>query len=1168
MDNNAMLMSKVTLDDKYSLEQGQVFMTGVQALVRLPLVQARRDRAMGLNTGGFISGYRGSPLGGYDQELWRARKHLDASNVIFHPGINEDLAATAVWGTQHVGVRSQSKLDGVFGLWYGKGPGVDRSMDVLRHANAAGTTKHGGVLCISGDDHGAKSSTIPHQTDHNFMAAYMPFLYPASVQEYVEYGLLGIAMSRFTGTWVGFKATADTAESAGTVLLAPEMRDIIIPEDFELPEGGLGIRLNDVWREQDWRLQRYKGYAAQAFARANKIDRIIWDSPNPKLGIISTGKSYADVMQAMDELGIDEERAADIGLRLYKVGMPWPLEQEGARHFCEGLEEILVVEEKREFIEHQLKWQLYNWRDQVRPRVVGKFDESGNWLLPAENELTVGQIAHVIAARINKLHTSERIKEKLYYFSERAKRRDGYEPPIIRKPYFCSGCPHNTSTKVPEGSTALAGIGCHIMAMWMDRETDVFTQMGGEGVTWVGEAPFSEDNHVFVNLGDGTYFHSGILAIRQAVAGNVNVTYKILYNDAVAMTGGQHVDGQLTVPQIAEQLQAERVKKIVLVSDDVEKYDDPKAEKMPAGIELFHRDDLEKVQRDLREEKGVTAIIYDQTCAAEKRRRRKRGQFPDPAKRAFINDLVCEGCGDCSDQSNCVSIEPLETEWGRKRQVNQSTCNKDYSCVKGFCPSFVTVHGGDVRKPEKVDGADIFSQIPLPQVPELTGDYNILVTGIGGTGVLTIGAILGMAAHLEGHASRMADMTGLAQKGGAVLSHVRVAPTPEHLRSPKIVTGGANLLLACDSIVAAGPAAVDLLHKEHSAAVVNSHVTPVADFVRNRNIDFRERQIERAIRGTTLKSKTDFMPATELATTLMGDAIATNMFVLGFAWQKGLVPISLDAIEQAIRLNGVAIDFNLDTFNWGRLMAHDPEIVIEKARLSNPAIDPAPLAKTLDEIISKREAFLVDYQDKAYAQRYSDFVAKVRKAEAGLGFEGTQLSEAVARNYFKLLAYKDEYEVARLYTTGDFKKKLEGQFTNVAKLKFHLAPPLLSKTDPVTGRPKKMTFPGWFIWPAFKLMARMKSLRGTALDIFGKTEERRMERQMIEDYEALITRLLGEMTTQTHEIIVKIAALPDRIRGFGPVKEASVKRIAAEREELLAQLTQSQEGQNSNEAAA
>lgn len=1145
-----MHMSKVTLNDKYLLERGQVFMTGIQALVRLPLVQARRDKEAGLNTGGFISGYRGSPLGGYDQELWRAKKYLADNNIVFHPGINEDLAATAVWGTQHVGLRDGAKVDGVFGIWYGKGPGVDRTMDVLRHANAAGTTKHGGVLCISGDDHGAKSSTLPHQTDHNFMAAFMPFLYPASVQEYVEYGLLGIAMSRFTGTWVGFKATADTAESSGTVTLAGEHRDIIIPE-FAVPEGGLGIRLNDVWREQDWRLQRYKGFAAQAFARANKIDQVIWDSPNPKLGIISTGKSYADVMQAMDELGIDEERAAAIGLRLYKVGMPWPLEPEGARHFCEGLEEILVVEEKREFIEHQLKWQLYNWKEDVRPRVVGKYDEKGDWLLPAENELTVGQIAHVIAARINQLHTSERIKERLYYFSERAKRMESYAPPILRKPYFCSGCPHNTSTKVPEGSRGLAGIGCHIMAMWMDRDTDVFTQMGGEGVTWVGESPFVNDKHVFANLGDGTYFHSGLLAIRQSVAGNVNITYKILYNDAVAMTGGQHVDGQLTVPQIAEQLKAEHVAKIVVVSDDVEKYNDPKAEKLPAGIEVHHRDELDRIQREFREEKGVTAIIYDQTCAAEKRRRRKRGQYPDPAKRAFINDLVCEGCGDCSDQSNCVSVEPLETEWGRKRLINQSTCNKDYSCVKGFCPSFVTVYGGDVKKPEKVDGADVFTNLPEPQVPELTDDYNILVTGIGGTGVLTIGAILGMAAHIEGHASRMADMTGLAQKGGAVLSHVRIAPTPEHLRSPKIVTGGANLLLACDSVVAAGQAAVDLLHKERSAAVVNSHVTPVADFVRNRNIDFREKQIEKAIRSTTKADESNFIPATEVATTLMGDAIATNMFVLGYAWQKGLVPISRAAIEEAIRLNGVAVKFNLDTFNWGRLMAHDASVVVEKVRLANPAIDPAPLAKTVDELVAKRVPFLTDYQDAAYAQRYKALVDKVRTAEAAIDPDSTALAEAVARYYFKLLAYKDEYEVARLYTTGDFKKKLEGQFENVKKLKFHMAPPLLSKPDPVTGRPKKMVLPGWFVWPAFKVMARMKGLRGGAFDIFGKTEERRKERQMIKDYEALIEKLLGGLNKDNLSIAIDLARLPDRIRGFGPIKEKSIEVVENDKAELL-----------------
>ncbi|MFZ5609745.1 MAG: indolepyruvate ferredoxin oxidoreductase family protein [Pseudomonadota bacterium] len=1146
-----MRMGKVTLDDKYMLERGQAFMTGIQALVRLPLVQARRDRAAGLNTAGFISGYRGSPLGGYDQELWRAKKHLDAHNIVFKPGINEDLAATALWGTQHVGLRPGAKVDGVFGIWYGKGPGVDRTMDVLRHANAAGTTKHGGVLCVAGDDHGAKSSTLPHQTDHNFMAAFMPFLYPASVQDYVEYGLLGLAMSRFAGAWVGFKATADTAESSGTVSLAPEQREIILPE-FAMPEGGLGIRLGDVWREQDWRLQRYKGFAAQAFARANRIDRVIWDSPDPKLGIISTGKSYADVMQAMDELGIDEERAAAIGLRLYKVGMPWPLEPEGARHFCEGLEEVLVVEEKREFIEHQLKWQLYNWKENVRPRVVGKYDEKGEWLLPAENELTVGQIAHVIAARINKLHTSERIKERLYYFSERAKRRESYVPPILRKPYFCSGCPHNTSTKVPEGSRGLAGIGCHIMAMWMDRETDVFTQMGGEGVTWVGEAPFVADSHVFANLGDGTYFHSGLLAIRQAVAGDVNITYKILYNDAVAMTGGQHVDGQLSVPQIAEQLLAERVKTVVVVSDDVEKYKDPKAARLPAGVAVHHRDELERIQRDLRQRPGVSAIIYDQTCAAEKRRRRKRGTYPDPATRVFINDLVCEGCGDCSDQSNCVSVEPLETEWGRKRVINQSTCNKDYSCVKGFCPSFVTVHGGDVRKPGAVDAGDVLASLPEPEVAALGEDYNILVTGIGGTGVLTIGAILGMAAHIEGHASRIADMTGLAQKGGAVLSHVRIGRSAEHLRSPKIVTGGADLLLACDSVVAAGQAAIDLLHKERSAAIVNSHITPVADFVRNRNLDFREHQVEKAIRATSLKDATHFIPATEVATTLMGDAIATNMFVLGYAWQKGLVPLSRAAIEEAIKLNGVAVAFNLDTFHWGRLMAHDPAAVRAKLREGDALAEAAPPATALEDIVARRVDFLTAYQNAAYGARYKALAARVHAAEQAIDAASHALAEAVARSYFKLLAYKDEYEVARLYTSGEFKRKLDAQFAGVAKLKFHLSPPLLAKHDPVTGRPRKMVFPGWLIWPAFKLLARLKGLRGTAFDIFGKTVERRMERRLVAEYEAVIEQLLAGLAKDNLALAVEIARLPDMIRGFGPVKAANVEAALARQAELLA----------------
>lgn len=1136
----------ISLADKYELEHGRVFMSGIQALVRLPLVQRRRDAIAGLKTAGFISGYRGSPLGSYDQELWKAKKLLAANNVEFLPGINEDLAATAVWGSQQVGLRPGATVDGVFGIWYGKGPGLDRSMDVLKHANAAGTSPHGGVLAIVGDDHGAKSSTLPHQSDHNFKAAFMPFLYPASVHEYVEYGLLGIAMSRFSGLWVGLKATADTVETSATVDLENEWRDIIIP-NFEMPEGGLHIRLSDVWREEDSRLQLYKGFAALAFAKANKIDKVVWDSPKPRFGIISTGKSYADVLQALAELGIDEKVAADIGLRLYKVGMPWPLEPDGVRQFCEGLEEVLIVEEKREFIEHQVKWQLYNWDEKVRPRVVGKQDEAEKWLLHPDNELTPGEIAHVIASRLSRIHSTDHIRERLTFFAAREEAKKTYSAPVQRKPYFCSGCPHNTSTKVPEGSRALAGIGCHIMALWMDRKTETFTQMGGEGVTWVGEAPFTKEHHVFVNLGDGTYFHSGILAIRQAVAAKVNITYKILYNDAVAMTGGQHVDGELTVPEIIQQLQGESVKKIVVVADDLERYANMN---LPADVSLHHRDEMEKIQKEFRDIPGCTVIIYDQTCAAEKRRRRKRGLYPDPDKRVMINSAVCEGCGDCSVQSNCVSVEPLETEYGRKRTINQSSCNKDFSCLKGFCPSFVTVEGPVIATPALPKETDFAASVPHPKVPALEADYNIFITGIGGTGVLTISALLGIAAHIEGKASTTADMAGLAQKGGAVYGHIRLGATNEQLLSPRIITGGADLLLACDSVVAAGPVTQDLLNPARTMAVVNSAIAPVADFVRNRDLDFKTAQVERSIRQTVRQDASDFIPAEKIATAVMGDSIATNMMMLGFAWQRGWLPLSFDSLDAAIQLNGVAVPFNRRAFALGRLLAHDPEAVTKLiAEARGPVTE--PIAQTLDEIVEKRIKELTSYQNANYAEGYRALVSKVRAAEVKVAPGSEAFATAVARNAFKLMAYKDEYEVARLYTDSRFDAALKGQFKQHKRLKFHLAPPLLSRIDPNSGRPKKMEFGPWVL-SVFKVLAKLKGLRGTTLDIFGRTAERRMERQLRDEYLQTIDHLLSNLTQDRLALAIEIAALPDAIRGFGPIKEASVQLTQKRCAELMA----------------
>ena len=1124
----------VSLDDKYRFTEGRVFMSGVQALVRLPLVQQARDKAAGFNTGGFISGYRGSPLGTYDQELWRAKKMLAERNIVFVPGVNEELGATAVWGSQHVGMRPGATVDGVFGIWYGKGPGLDRAMDVLKHANAAGTSPHGGVLAIVGDDHGAKSSTLPHQSDHNFQAAFVPFLSPSSVHEFVEYGLLGLAMSRFAGTWVGFKATADTVETSATVDLANEQRRIIIP-DFDFPTGGVHIRGGDIWREEDTRLQRFKGFAAMAFAKANGIDRVVFDTPRPRFGIVTTGKAFADTMEALDELGIDARVAADIGLRVYKVGMPWPLEPDGMRHFAEGLEEVLVIEEKREFIEHQLKWQLYNWRSDVRPRVVGKQDESGNWLLSPDNELTPGVIAHVIANRIQKYHDTDRIRETLRFFSDQDAKSAAFVTPIKRTPYFCSGCPHNTSTKPPEGGRALAGIGCHIMALWMDR-AETFTQMGGEGVTWVGEAPFTTEKHVFANLGDGTYFHSGLLAIRQSIAAQVNITYKILYNDAVAMTGGQKHDGELSVDQIAAQMVAENARKVVVLTEDLARY---KGVALPASVRLLDRSALPEIQDEFAATPGCTVIIFDQTCAAEKRRRRKRKTMVDPDRRIFINPAVCEGCGDCSVQSNCVSVEPLETEFGRKRRINQSSCNKDYSCVKGFCPSFVTIDEAAVKK-SKVDF--VAGDLPEPTIPTAGHGYNIMVTGIGGTGVLTVSALLGTAGHLEGRASTTADMAGLAQKGGAVYSHVRLAATNADLLSPRIIAGGADLVLACDAVVAADKPTQTLMIPNRTAVVANADIAPTAEFVRNRDLDFRSAQVEKVIRGASNPNACDFIAADTVAVAVMGDAIAANIIVLGYAWQKGLIPLQRASLESAIELNGVAVDFNKRAFALGRLLAARPDKV-EALVTAARGPQPDPPATSLDVVIARRVADLTAYQDADYAARYAALVVRARAA-------GDDLGDAVARSLFKLMAYKDEYEVARLYSDGRFRTAYDAQFSG-GKPRLLLAPPLISRTDPATGRPKKISFGPW-IFTAFKLLARMKGLRGTAFDVFGYSAERRDERADIASYAAEVERLLAEGTSANRSLALAIARLPMDVRGFGPVKDKARAEVARRRAALWA----------------
>ena len=1148
------------LESKYTREEGRIYLSGVQALVRLPLMQQMRDRAAGINTAGFISGYRGSPLGGFDLELWRARKHLQSSGIEFTPGLNEDLGATMVWGSQQTNLFQGAKYDGVFSMWYGKGPGVDRCGDVFKHGNAAGSSKLGGVLALAADDHACRSSTLPHGSEGEFESAMMPVLNPAGVQDILDMGLLGWAMSRYTGRWIGFKTIAETVESSASVNVNPHQLDIVLPSDFELPAGGLNIRWPDPPLDQEMRLHQYAVKAAQAFARANHIDKVVVDSPKARLGIVTTGKSYLDVLQALEYLGIDRNVAADIGIRVYKVGMTWPLEPLGIREFARGLDDIIVVEEKRSFVERQMKEYMYNWEHEKRPSIVGKYDEDENWVLPSTNELTPARIARVIAARVQRFFQSEAMDNRLKWIAAKEKELAAPRANFPRVPHYCAGCPHNSSTVVPEGSRALGGIGCHYMVTWMDRKTDTFTHMGGEGVTWSGQAPFTDEKHVFQNLGDGTYFHSGSLAIRQSIAAKVNITYKILYNDAVAMTGGQPVDGTLTVPDIAHQVRSEGVQVIVVLSDDIEKWSDKSI--FPSGVEFYDRSELDAQQKRLREVPGTSVLIFDQTCAAEKRRRRKRGKMPDPAKRTAINSLVCEGCGDCGVKSNCVAVLPKETEYGRKREIDQSNCNKDFSCVKGFCPSFVTIKGGGLRKRKGTGNKELLANLPEPQFrSNLDQPWNILITGVGGTGVVTIGALLGMAAHLEHKGASVLDQTGLAQKGGAVTTHVRVAAKPSDIHAVRIAAGEADLVLGCDMVVVNDYWALSKIRADRTEVVINDYQAMPGPFTRMPDMQFPAAGIVDAIRTALGGREPLQVPATEVATALLGDAIGSNLFMLGVAWQRGLVPVGFDAIMRAIELNGAAIEMNKTAFAWGRLAAIKPEAVLEAAGLADEpaavgaasaasAFDDETLSGSLDEMIDRRVKFLTDYQDKAYAGRYVALVDKVRQAEARKAPGSTKLTEAVARYYFKLMAYKDEYEVARLYTASDFRKRIEQQFEGDYKIHFNLAPPLFAKRD-ADGHLVKKEFGPW-MFTAFKLLAKLKGLRGGAFDIFGKTEERRMERQLIVDYAKQVDELLAGLDGDNVDLAIQIASVPEQIRGYGHVKEAHLAKAMGLQKELLA----------------
>ncbi len=1142
--------SAVSLDDKFALDETRQLLTGTQAIVRLMLTQRARDVKAGLNTAGYVTGYRGSPIATLEAAFLRAKHILEPNHIKFMAGLNEDLAATALWGSQQAELRGEGRYDGVFGVWYGKGPGVDRTGDVFRHANHAGTSKHGGVLALMGDDHTCESSTSAHQSEFAFLDAMIPVLNPGGVQEILDYGLYGFALSRFAGVWVGLKCVKDNIEATATVDGRIDRVQIKIPEDLVMPPGGLNIRLGDQALAKEARLHDHKRAAILAFARANKLDRIITSGGgNPKIGIITCGKSYLDVRQALDELGIDEVKANALGIRIYKVGMTWPLEPEGVKRFAEGLDLILVVEEKRSLIETQVKEQLYDFP--VRPRVLGKKDENEQWLFPAKGALDPTDIAISIGERLIRYGAGDDVKAHVADLKRLKGNRPMTGEAATRIPYFCPGCPHNTSTVVPQGSRAYAGIGCHFMAHWMDRNTEGFTQMGGEGTNWIGEAPFSNTKHVFQNLGDGTYIHSGSLAIRAARAAGVNMTFKILYNDAVAMTGGQTLDGGISVPMIVNQVRAEGVEHVVIVTDEPDKY--PRGV-IPQGVPIYHRRDLQKVQRELREIPGVTALVYDQTCAAEKRRRRKRGLFPDPDRRVFINPAVCEGCGDCGVKSNCVAVSPLETELGTKRTIDQSACNKDFSCLNGFCPSFVTVHGAKVRKAKKVAGdsgvAQMLAGIPEPALPALDRPYTMLVTGVGGTGVVTVSAVLGQAAHLAGLGFGSIDMTGLAQKGGAVACHMRVAKSADQIHAIRAGVAGTDLVLGCDLVVTASNKVLETIKPDHTAVVFSDYEMMTADFARKADLKLPGAALRHAIEERVGKAPVHSFDAHTIAVKLFGDSIAANMFMLGYAYQLGHVPIGAQAIEQAIELNGAAVEMSRSAFRFGRLAAHDKTAI---DRMLGPAVTSLPKQPSLDDIIAYRTTHLTGHQDATLAERYRAFVARVAEAERKKAPSRSALADAVARGYFKLLSYKDEYEVARLFTGPAFEKALSDQFEARGKLEFHLAPPLLARRDKTTGEPRKMRFGPWML-PVFRLLAKGKALRGTMWDVFGYSAERRLERQMITDYEKLVGEILERLTPDTHATAVALAVLPLDVKGFGHIKERNYKAVKAREAALLAEL--------------
>lgn len=1124
-----MTLQTVSLNDRYDLAKRHVLLNGTQALVRLTMMQKARDTAAGLNTAGYVTGYRGSPVGAIDMQMLKAEKQLTASDIKFSPGLNEDLAATALWGSQQANLRGEGTYDGVFGFWYGKGPGVDRTGDVFRHANMAGSAENGGVLAIMGDDHTGESSTVLHQSEFAMVDALMPILSPAGVQEVLDYGILGWGLSRYSGCWVGLKCVKDTIEVTEVVDGDPHRIKIVHPTDFEMPEGGLNIKLIDDRTEQEARLHDYKRFAAEAFARANKIDKRVLGTEKAKIGIVSSGKSWLDTIHALDLLGIDAVEAEQLGITTYKIGMVWPLDMKSFREWSNNLDLIIVVEEKRKLIEVQIKEAIFD--DRNGRRVVGWKKENGDVLFTVKGALNPVDVARQLGDLLAEEGVESDKLAKAKAVLDDAAKADNAEEIASREPWFCSGCPHNTSTKVPEGSRAYAGIGCHYMVQWMDRETLGFTHMGGEGANWIGESAFSTTKHVFQNIGDGTYNHSGIQAIRAAIAaGDVNITYKVLYNDAVAMTGGQQNEGDLSAEQIAHELVAMRVKELVVVYDEKEDVD---FAAMPKCIEVVERKNLMDVQNRIREIEGVTAIVYIQTCAAEKRRRRKRGLFPDPDKRIFINPDVCEGCGDCGVQSNCVSILPLETELGRKREIDQFSCNKDFSCVNGFCPSFVTLEGAQIKKSEKAELA--LPMLPEPTLPTINGTHNIVITGVGGTGVVTVGALLGMAAHLEGKGVGMMEMAGLAQKGGAVHIHCRIANSPEDISAIRVAVGEADAIIGGDLVTTSGATTLGLMTRGRSRAVCNSHQIMTGEFTMNTEFTLPVDRMNIALRARIGEDALSMLDATKLAEKFLGDAIYSNVLMLGAAWQSGLIPLSLSALERAIELNGAGVEGNQLAIKFGRWAIAFPDDATSALE------GKAQSAKSVDGV-EYRATHLRKYQNNRLAKKYIKRVNAAKSIDVEFG-------EALSKGYHKLLSYKDEYEVARLHRET-LEKAVAEQFTDVRAIRFHLAPPMFAKKDK-QGRPVKSEFGPWMM-KVFGVLAALKPIRGTPLDIFGYSAERKMERALIGEYQKTMDEISGSISSNNRDLAIALAALPLDIRGFGHVKAKNAETAAKKREELLA----------------